>query len=324
VSNKELDQYYTLRLVTGAELSDEPLPSYDTAIGWLRDPASGQGSFQQWAAYSGGCLIGLENIILPGRENQRLGMMLTMVHPDFRCRGIATKMLKFSVPALRELDRTHIEGWAIQKGGSGEKWATGLGFAPVHVTVIQSLSIDTADVRLWEVPAPAGYRTVAWTGAAPGEFVASYARTRNAIHDAPVGDIAYQLAQWTVERVRQAEQDKQADDIEHRVVAAVSERDDEIVGFTEVELRPHRSDRALQGETAVVAEHRGHGLGRCIKARMARWLRSDRPALERVLTSTAASNTHMIRINHEVGYTTSRTTLVMSCSLPNLETRLGP
>ena len=118
--------------------------------------------------------------------------------------------------------------------------------------------------------------------------------------------------------VRLAERDSLANGIEHRVVAAVYEPSAEVVGFTEIELRPHRADVAFQGETAVVAEHRGHGLGRYIKGHMATWLRSDRPELTRVVTSTAASNVHMIRVNHQIGYTTSRTTLVMSCELSDL------
>lgn len=319
----ELDQYYALRLASNSDLSSELPPSYDAAIGWLRNAGAGRGSVAQWAAYLDGRLVGLENVVLLGHENDQLGLVWMTVHPDHRRCGIGTEMLRNSVPVLRDLGRTQIEGWNVQQGGPGEAWATRLGFESADVTLTQGLSLDAADPRLWDVPAPAGYHAVSWTSIAPDELVASYASARNAMHDAPVGDIVYQLPRWTVQRVRQGEHDTQVDGIEQRVVVAVHEPDGEVAGFTEVELRPNRKDRAVQGETAVLARHRGHGLGRYLKAQMAAWLRSDRPELRRVLTNTAASNTHMIRVNHQIGYTTSRTTLVLSSSLSALGARLG-
>jgi mycothiol synthase len=322
-SSSDLEQYYELRMASAADLSNEATPDFETAIGWLRNPGAGQGFFRQWTAYRQGRLVGFANIILPEHENQQLALMRIIVHPDYRRRGIGAELLRHSLAALRTLGRTQVEGWAVKKDGPGAKWATEFGFKTVHVTVTQGLSIDTVDVRLWEVPTPSGYRIVSWTRTAPDDLVASYANARNAIHDAPDGQVEYRPPQWTVERVRQAERDAMAGGIEQRVVVAAHEADGEVAGFTEVEFRPHRKDRAFQGDTAVLAHHRGNGLGRCIKARMATWLRSECPELNRVVTSTAASNIHMIRVNHQIGYTTSRTALVVSGSLSDLEARLA-
>ena len=58
--------------------------------------------------------------------------------------------------------------------------------------------------------------------------------------------------------------------------------------------------------------HRGHGLGLHIKARMAERLRTEHPEIERVTTSTGAENTHMIRVNTALGFTVTRTTVVLT------------
>jgi hypothetical protein len=58
-------------------------------------------------------------------------------------------------------------------------------------TVLQRLLIDTVEPGLWDVDAPAGYHAVSWIGRAPGGLVASYARARGAMDDAPLEDSTY-------------------------------------------------------------------------------------------------------------------------------------
>jgi hypothetical protein len=54
--------------------------------------------------------------------------------------------------------------------------------------------------------------------------------------------------------------------------------------------------------TIVDATHRGHRLGMLVKAANLRALRDAVPAVERVITWNAASNTHMIAINEALGF----------------------
>jgi mycothiol synthase len=55
---------------------------------------------------------------------------------------------------------------------------------------------------------------------------------------------------------------------------------------------------------------------------MALWLTADRPDLDRIVTTTAASNEHMIRVNGQIGYVPSRTMLVMNTGVSALLARL--
>jgi hypothetical protein len=52
---------------------------------------------------------------------------------------------------------------------------------------------------------------------------------------------------------------------------------------------------------------------------MIHWLLADRPDFERILTTTNAENTHMIRANHQLGFKTVRGMLVVNRDLAELE-----
>jgi RimJ/RimL family protein N-acetyltransferase len=89
-----------------------------------------------------------------------------------------------------------------------------------------------------------------------------------------------------------------------------------------MDLSALRPDQGYQMDTAVVPAHRGHGLGRFIKAEMLRWLTADRPLIERITTTNAADNVHMIRINSEIGFTTVVVLADIEADLSALRSRL--
>lgn len=84
---------------------------------------------------------------------------------------------------------------------------------------------------------------------------------------------------------------------------------------------PEQAAVTFQQDTVAVAEFRGNGLGRAMKAAMMRMLLTERPRLERIETATAADNKYMIKVNHDLGYVTTQTmatieaeiTVVRSC-----------
>ncbi len=56
---------------------------------------------------------------------------------------------------------------------------------------------------------------------------------------------------------------------------------------------------------------------------MMRWLTAERPEVQRILTSTGAPNTHMIRVNHELGMVTARSAVVLNQGIAELEASLA-
>jgi predicted GNAT family acetyltransferase len=78
------------------------------------------------------------------------------------------------------------------------------------------------------------------------------------------------------------------------------------VGMTETGVGPLFPALAYQGDTGVVHEHRGKGLGRMLKYQMLDKLLTDPLSLsvEWWCTHNAGSNSHMLKINDELGYET--------------------
>ncbi|SFW63966.1 GNAT family N-acetyltransferase [Amycolatopsis australiensis] len=286
-------------LLVASQLADRPgeppLPLAELAGRWTR-PLPGMGTAARWLGFRGDALVEVHFL---EAENSGIGLTHIVVHPAARRAGIGGAMLRAVLPALRERGRRVIEGWQVVAGTAGERWAAAMGFRPVRTIVRQALVTAETDRSRWDVPVGAGYRLLRWMGAAPDAVLDSYAALRGAIHDAPLGQSDYRWPEWTSARVRATEAEARAQGLEQRIVAAVHERTGEAAAFTEVCVHPRRPDWAYQRDTAVAAAHRGRGLGRCVKAHMARWLLGERPAIAWISTTTGAENAHMIRVNRE-------------------------
>lgn len=295
----------------------------ESVVARLRSPMPGLGETRHWLARRDDDVVGTATVIFPEAENSGLALVEVIVHPRSRRRGIGTAVLRALVPELTARGRDVVEGMQITKGGAGEAWAAATGFRTVNESILQRLRFADVDPVLWDVPVPDGYRLEQWIGAAPAELVASYAAAKQAIHDAPRGDAALREPAWTVDRVRAAEAEALEQRVEERVVVAVAEGTGEVAGLTQLWLHPRRPTWAYQRDTAVLAAHRGHGLGLAVKARMLRWLTADRPDLDLVYTGTSADNVHMAGLNHLLGFATVRSTVEVNRTVAGLLEALG-
>jgi mycothiol synthase len=324
-SDDELRQLHRMSLAALAiDQPSEPQPTFDNFVGRLLNPASDLGVLTRWVAEDGGRIMARAGVYFPDAENRHLGLVENLtVHPEARRRGLGTLMLQALLPGLLDGDRTTIESWSVVADGPGEQWARSLGFRRTNAMLIQELLTRQVDPALWDIAPPPGYRLVSWRGRCPDDLVASFASARTAIEDAPTGDAGINAVRWTVARVRESEQELADAGIENLTCVAVGEATSAVAGLTMVELHPHRRDWAYQRDTAVLTAHRGHGLGRCLKAAMTRSLIADVPQLRRVITNTATVNAHMIATNHAVGYTDVRVQVVLTNDVPELARKLG-
>lgn len=303
----DLVDYHELVLATGrVDRPGERPQSLDAVVGRLSVSAPGRGPCQHWAAYRQGRLIGMSEVAFPDAENDRIAMVEIRVHPELRRLGTGTGLLRAMLPTILARGRTVVAGWGVTEGGAGACWATARGFRLVHHDILQVLDLRTVDRSLWDCATPAEYRLAEWCGAAPAELIDSLAITRGAIADMPTEDSTYSLPSWTPARIRAEEQSMRSDGTEQRTVVVVRTVDATVAAFTELIILAARPTEALQRDTAVLTEHRGRGLGRLVKSAMLRRLAIERPAIDRILTSTAASNLHMINVNLGVGFQTVR------------------
>ncbi|MEY9855643.1 mycothiol synthase [Catenulispora sp. GAS73] len=298
------ESYDVTMAVANDDYPGEPRPTLDQYAQMARRPAGFWGPVRRWVAREDGHIVATGSATYPEHENRHGTITGVAVRPDRRRQGIGTALLRAMLPDLRIDGRTVVIGYGLKADAAGELWARELGFVRTQANARQVLTIADVDPALWERPVADGFRLEHWTGAAPEALLAEYARARTAIQDAPQGDSTLAFPEWTPERVRAEEADMLARRSEVHVIAAVHEADGRVAGFTELELVATRTDAAFQLDTAVVAEFRGHGLGLAVKGAMLRWLTAQRPAIGTVFSSNASDNTHMIRVNHALGFVT--------------------
>jgi mycothiol synthase len=302
-SAAELSEY--VRVELAASSADEPYEhalTADWALGRLTRPLSEYQRRIHWVARVPQIAgpVGVAMLALFGAADSDLAAINIAVHPGQRRRGIGTALLSEQAMAAGSRNTLLMEN--IRPGTPAHAFADYHQFAVVQRTVQLSLDLTLADRGRWEVEAAPGYRLARWTGTAPEDLLASYATARNAIRQAPHGDMSFTEPEWTPQRVRDEEAMIRGRDGELRVVAAVHEQTGEVAGLTYLVVFQHRPELADQEDTAVLAAHRGHGLGAWMKAANLQWLAADRPAVKRVRTSNAADNEHMLRVNHQVGF----------------------
>ena len=317
-TDADWDEYHRLRLMAyQSEFPELPAPTRQGTISSLREPEVQVGEQLVWTARRDGRLVARAVVNLPVDGNDHFANVDIMVHPELRRQGIATELLRFLVPLLRGRGRTVVEGRNVNADGHGGSWVWGLGFRFVHTTQLQILELGEVDRGRWEVDVPEQYRLVRWIGHAPEDLVEAYAKARDAIADAPTGESGFAAPDWSVDRVRRIEAEYRDRGIEYRTIVAVDAYG-EVAGLTELEQRPLDPQRLIQGDTVVLAAHRGHGLGLAMKAAMLRWFTADKDGLEQVWTSTGGANTHMADVNHRLGFETVRRFGVVSRELAGL------
>jgi mycothiol synthase len=268
-------------------------------------------------------VVGLVIALLPSAENSESLIAGIRVLPSARRRGVGSALLRTMLedPTLIA-GRNRLIGVDVVRESDGDRWAAALGFERTQERVLQVLPVAELDPARWDLPVPSGFAFSAWSGTAPDGLVAQYALARSAMADAPVGDSSLREPEWTVERIREREAFERESGRDLWVVAAVEVASGRVVGMTEMIGYPDQDAVTYQQDTVVIGEFRGNGLGRAMKAAMMRTLSGARPRVERVETFTAADNAHMIRVNHGLGYVTTRRMATVEVGIAEVSERV--
>ena len=146
-----------------------------------------------------------------------------------------------------------------------------------------------------------GYRLVGWVGMCPDEWAEPLADALAAMVDAPLDDLDWDPQPLTPEQVRDRLRsfDREGFDV---VTTLALAPDGAAAGVSELMASRLRPSVGRQGDTGVVAAHRGHGLGRWLKAENLRRALDHQPGIEVVETYNAESNPHMLAINVDMGF----------------------
>jgi GNAT superfamily N-acetyltransferase len=232
----------------------------------------------------------------PGQ--QHLAELELHVHPHHRRRGIASQLLAQVVFAARVENRRSLIT-SVADTEPGTAFCAARDFQRVLTLRHLLLDLSEVDDRAADTD-PAGYRLASWTGTVPDDLTDAFATAKNAMNDMPTGDMDYGEQHWDADRVRAMA--RVLADRGDTLLTVAALHGDVMAGFTEIVIRAGEQQRALQYDTVVVPEHRGHGLGLWLKAAMVRRLRADHPGIGEIETDNAEDNTHMLAVNERLGF----------------------
>ncbi|MBM9505409.1 GNAT family N-acetyltransferase [Actinacidiphila acididurans] len=244
----------------------------------------------------------------PGRSH--LAEVDVTVHPAHRRLGTGSRLLSTLTEAAAGAGCRSMVA-EVMAGTPGEGFLATREFVPVLRLTWQLLTLEEVPDRIRKLPDVAhhGYRLAFWEGEVPGHLADSFARAHASMADMPTGDMDTGELDWDPERVRQAARVVAARGERLLTVAALSEADHSVAGFTELVLPADRSPRAQQYGTAVLPVHRGHGLGLWVKSEMLRRVRDHFPSITHIQTDNADDNRHMLAVNTALGFRPLRRTV---------------
>lgn len=240
-------------------------------------------------------------------HNEHLAWFDIDVAAQFRRQGVATALLREVVRAARVDGRT-VLGASVENEGAGPSFVASFGAEAKLLDRRSRLLVTDVDPALldaWSADAStraADYSLLMFEGPLPDDVLQPYLDVEAAMNDAPRD--ALDMDDWvnTPELKRDAERRRTARGQRWWTLVARHDPTGEFAGFTGIELHPLVSQQAWQGGTAVRSTHRGHAIGRWLKAAMLAHLRNEVAELKYVDTWNAGSNKWMLAINDDLGF----------------------
>jgi GNAT superfamily N-acetyltransferase len=247
-------------------------------------------------------------------------MVFCGVAPKARGTGVGHALLKAQVDLARQLGRTQLLTFTALDGHPARFLAAN-GFEVGMRTAQRRLHPQQLDyAHIAELAAEAAerardYELVHLEGPASEEMLPSLVSLHEAINDAPMDDITLEPDVFPVERVRRYDLAMQKRRQQVYRLMARHRRTGEWAGHTILCVDGTRPGYAVQEDTSVVRDHRGHRLGMVLKASMLLWMREAHPELTTIDTWNATSNTHMIAVNEALGCEVSQLGVAMQRTL---------
>jgi mycothiol synthase len=255
-----------------------------------------------------GAVVGSAWTDTPTRENTYLAFTLASVRADMRRRGVGTALLRAVVDFVRRGNRSVLILGCDFRNAAAEAFAASLGADLAfegHVNRLTIADVDVAEMQRWVDARHRDY-AIEWVpdGPYPEEWLPEMARLHDVLaNDAPMGDLPVEQRTTTLEELRADDRRLVAYGNLRWTVIARHRPSGEPVGYTEVYITDRDSLHVFQGATAVDAKHRGHALGRQLKAAMFLRILRELPDAKYVRTFNADSNEPMLAVNNAMGFT---------------------
>src|ERR687897_879655 len=259
---------------------DPPTPRGELAGRWFA-PAPDR-RMHVWLATIDGTAVGaaVSQQELDG-VNDAVAELDAMTVAASRRRGVATALVRAALPVLAADGVSSLLGWTPTDAGAA--FCAALGMTHRSDERCSRLRVDDVDARQQQ------------------RWIDELAQAFRAMVDAPLDDIDWQPQAVTPARVR--ERELSWDRMGYDTVTSLALAPDGTgAGASQILVSRLRPPIGVQADTGVVAHHRGHRLGRWLKAATLRRALEQQPALDVLETYNAESNPYMLAINVDMGY----------------------
>jgi GNAT superfamily N-acetyltransferase len=308
-----LAQIHALNTVVQRELypDDEPTAFEEFRASVRHQPA--HCVTRWWVAFDDDRAVGRASLdFTTAPENRHLADASVHVRPDHRRQGVASRLLAALAGAAQEQGRRLLQMGAME-GRAGEAFLTAIGAEKrfvEHENRLLTEAIDMEMLERWVADAAtqaADYSLLVWDGRTPPEHIDAFARLLDVMNDAPRGDLDMEDERNEPDQVEAWETAIEARGQTLWTLVARHDPTGALAGWSTFLFPAVRKEVAYQLGTGVAPGHRGHGLGRWMKATNALRLLAEKPAVRRIETENATTNGPMLAINHEMGFRSHET-----------------
>ncbi|MHA7295363.1 GNAT family N-acetyltransferase [Arthrobacter sp. HLT1-21] len=284
-----------------------------------------------FVARDGGNVVGKAIIDIPLTDNLGTCYVFVVVHPNYRSRGLGSRLYRTLEDHAAGIERSTIMAWTDEPAGFDQAPAsvlvpaTGAGAFPRNCATtalalrngFQLAQVDRCSVLNLETSLPraavqaqtaheaAGqdYELVQWRDRCPDDLVDQYALLRKTMStDVPMGDLEWEEEVWDAARIRAGEERLLRSGGQSLVRAVRHRPTGLLAGHTILEHQQEKPEVVSQDDTLVLRSHRGKRLGMWLKAANLLKVPLAWPEARRVYTWNAEENVHMLAVNVEMGF----------------------
>lgn len=314
-------------LLQSEETPEEPPYDVEVNLGRIRGLPASRASWAVHARSPEGSLVATSSISKQwlDDDNPDVGSLQISVHPDHRRAGLATQLLAHHVAFARELGRGRFHFDTTDRQPAGEAFAEALGASVKQESHENDLDLTTVDRALlhdWTQQArhrSTDYELLAVDGPIPDDIVEAYVELLDVMNTAPRDEIDVNDERLTVAQLRDGEAYMAAEGTENWRLLVRHTPTQRLVGLHDVAWGADAPKTAYVGNTGVLPAHRGHALGKWMKAAMTLRVLEDRAQATTIRTSNADSNDAMLAINTAMGYRPWRRTSTWEVARESVE-----